>query len=269
MNVDVCLTPNALNEEAVRGKTIVVIDVLRACSTIVTALANGAREVLPVADMAEAGRAAANLDTETCLLGGEREGRRIEGYGAGNSPLEYEPELVAGKIVVLSTSNGTRAFTRVRSAAQAVAGCFLNLSRVVDFLLEVGDRPATSDFEPEALILCAGYNGRTSLEDILCAGMILDRLKDKSEPSLTDTALIALTQYRSAKSRLARALFNCEHTQRLIALGFGDDVSYCAGVDTCAVLPRYRDNLLRLDRRDKEQVRGVVDAVTMEKGELV
>lgn len=268
MNVDVCLTPEELTEETTKGKIVVVVDVLRACSTIVTALARGAREVLPVADMAEAGRLAAHLDTETALLGGERDGVRIEGYGVGNSPIEYEPELVSGKIVVLSTSNGTRTFTRVRSAAETVAGCLLNISRVVDFLDEVGKRPFVSGKEPEIVIICAGHDGRTALEDVLCAGMILHRLLEETEADLTDGALIAITQYRSIRQRFARSLFACEHTQRLIALGFGDDVAYCAQIDSHPVLPLYKDNLLILDRDDKERARSLTDSLAAGEEEL-
>ncbi len=262
MHVDVCLSPRALTEEAVKDKIVVVVDVLRACSTIVTALTHGAREVLPAADMGEAGRMAAHLDAETGLLGGERDGQRIDGYGAGNSPLEYEAALVARKTVVLRTSNGTPVFGLVRTADEVVAGCFLNIGRVVDFLEEVGSRPHLNGDEPQVIILCAGQGGRTSMEDVLCAGMILHRLLKSTEPGLSDSAQIALTQYKSSKQRLARSLFNCEHTQRLVALGFGDDVAYCARVDALPVLPRYRDNRLVLDGDDRERSKELVVAMT-------
>ena len=269
MNVDVCFSPKALTEDAVKGKIVVVIDVLRACSTIVTALAHGAREVFPVADRGEAGRVAAQLDPETSLLGGEQGGQRIEGYGAGNSPLEYEPMLVAGKIVVLTTSNGTRAFTSLKGPAETVVGCFLNLSRVVDFLRELDEQTNGVDENPHVLILCVGHDGCAALEDVLCAGMILHRLWSGRAPSgLADGARIALTQYRSVHSRLARSLFNCAHTQRLIALGFGDDVAYCARVDAIPLLPRYDENLLILDVADKERARELVSALPENEEEL-
>ncbi len=269
MNVDVCFSPKALTEDAVKGKIVVVIDVLRACSTIVTALAHGAREVFPVADRGEAGRVAAQLDPETSLLGGEQGGQRIEGYGAGNSPLEYKPPLVAGKIVVLTTSNGTRAFSNLNGAAETVAGCFLNLSRVVDYLNEIDERSITAGEDQHVLILCAGHDGCAALEDVLCAGMILHHLWAGRVPSgLADGARIALTQYRSVHSRLARSLFNCAHTQRLIALGFGDDVTYCARIDALPLLPRYVDNLLILDDADKERARELVAALPKYEEEL-
>jgi 2-phosphosulfolactate phosphatase len=258
MPVDVYLTPRPLSDDALKGRTVVVVDVLRACSTITTALAHGARAVVPVADMAEASRIAGALDPEVSLLGGERGGKPIDGYGAGNSPLEYAPEAVTGRTVVLNTTNGTGAFVAARGAAQAVAGCFLNVSRVADFLREaVAAAP-----EKETVILCAGQEGRVALEDVLCAGFLLDKLWGETVPErLTDGAHIALTQYRHDARRLARALFGCAHTQRLIALGYGDDVAYCARLDALPVLPRYRDSRLVLDAADRAWASGHVAAV--------
>jgi 2-phosphosulfolactate phosphatase len=248
MRVDVYLTPRALPGEALKGRLVVVVDVLRACSTITTALAHGARAVVPVADMAEASRIAGALDPEVSLLGGERGGKTIDGYTAGNSPLEYEPGRVAGRTLVLNTTNGTAAFVAARGAAEAVAGCFLNVSRAADFLRDA----AAAAPSREAVILCAGEDGRVALEDVLCAGLILDRLWGRAVPEhLPDGAHIALTQYRHDARRLARALFGSAHTQRLIALGYGDDVAYCARLDALPVLPRYRDNLLVLDAADR------------------
>ena len=209
MNVDVLFTPRTLEESTLKGKTVVVVDVLRACSTIVTALYHGARAVVPVADMAEAGRMAAALDAETSLLGGERGGRTIDGYRVGNSPLEYTPEAVKGKTVVLNTTNGTGALALARNAERLVAGCFLNVSRVVDFLHESLAGTET-DTETQAVIVCAGQDGRLGLEDVLCAGMILHRLWGDSVPdTISDGAHIALTQYRHDERRLALALFGC------------------------------------------------------------
>ncbi|MDX1421039.1 MAG: 2-phosphosulfolactate phosphatase [Rubricoccaceae bacterium] len=251
MLVDVYLTPRALSEDALKGRVVVVVDVLRACSTLTTALAHGARAVVPVADMAEAGRIAGALDPETSLLGGERGGTTIDGYAAGNSPLEYGPSVVAGRTVVLNTTNGTGAFVRARGAAEAVAGCFLNVGRVADFLA-AADGP-----DREAVIVCAGHDGRVALEDVLCTGLLLDRLWGDAVPDrVPDGAHMALAQYRHDARRLARTLFGCAHTQRLIALGHGDDVAYCARLDAFPILPRYRDSRLTLDAADRAWAEG-------------
>ena len=242
MDLEVILSPRSLDADALAGRDVVVIDVLRASSTIATALSNGARSVIPVAEQGEAGRLAASLDPDVSLLGGERGGQKLPGYGAGNSPLEYTREVVAGKTIVLTTTNGTRALTLARQARTVVAGCFLNASAVaafVDRALKQG-RPVT--------LLCAGSSGRVSLEDTLCAGLIVSRVAEPAEvATLGDAAQIAFALYRGSQSQLARALFGAEHTQRLIALGYGDDVTYCARIDALSGLPVFRDNRLVLD----------------------
>jgi 2-phosphosulfolactate phosphatase len=254
MPVDVYLTPRAVAAdatkaaEALKGRIVVVVDVLRACSTVTAALAHGARAVVPVADMSEASRIAAAFDPDTILLGGERGGKPISGYAAGNSPLEYAPEVVAGRTVVLNTTNGTGAFVAARGAAEAVAGSFLNADRVAGFLRDALARGP----EHPPVIVCAGQDGSVALEDVLCAGLVLDRLWGEAVPdALTDGAHIVLTQYRHDARRLARALFGCAHTQRLIALGYGEDVAFCARLDAFPVLPRYRESRLVLDAEDR------------------
>lgn len=241
MDLQVALSPLALDGDALRGRTVVVVDVLRAASTVVTALANGARAVIPAAEQGEVGRLAATLDPDVSFLGGERGGQRLAGYGAGNSPHEYTREAVAGRTVVLTTSNGTRAMALARAADAAAVACFLNASAAVGFLRETVEagRPAT--------VLCAGSGGRVSLEDTLCAGLLVDGVTSEGEVArLGDAAQMAFALYRGSQSQLARALFGAEHTQRLIALGYADDVTYCARTDALPVLPVLRDNRLVL-----------------------
>lgn len=242
MDLDVILSPLAVDGEVLRGRAVVVVDVLRASSTVVTALSNGARAVIPAADQGEAGRLAASLDADVSLLGGERGGRPLAGFGAGNSPLEYTREAVAGRTVVLTTSNGTRAMSRARAADAAAVGCFLNASAAAGFLkqaVEVG-RPAT--------VLCAGSGGRVSLEDTLCAGRLVESVVGEAEVAhLGDALQMAFALWRGSRDRLARALFGAEHTQRLIALGYSDDVAFCARTDALPALPVLRDNRFVLD----------------------
>ncbi len=173
MNVDVFLTHTAVTENDVRGRAVVVIDVLRTCSTINTALCNGARAVMPVPDMAEAGKIVANLDPDVFRLGGERGDEKIDGYHLGNSPLEYTEEEVEGRYVILNTTNGTKALQRARAARHLVAGSFLNVSRTARFLSAQG---------LGVTIICAGHENRMSLEDTLCAGALLYRLWNGHEP---------------------------------------------------------------------------------------
>lgn len=237
--VEVFLTAQAVPEDRLKGKTALVIDVLRASSTIVVALDNGARHIIPVGDMAEAGKIAANMDDESTVMGGERGGVKIEGYDLGNSPLEYTPEVVQGRTVVLNTTNGTLAVKRASRAARVAIGCFLNVSACVRFLREAAGGIA---------IICSGSEGQVALEDVLCAGMTLHRLWGGREPDdLSDVARIAYCQFLSDRRRLEEAIAHSNHARHLAALGFAEDVAFCSRVDTHALLPIYRDNRLVLD----------------------
>jgi len=236
MDAEVFLTYSSVSEEDVRDRTVVVIDVLRACSTIVTALDHGARAVMPVADMAEAGRIVSNLDPDVYRLGGERDGEKIDGYDLGNSPLEYTQDTVETRDIVLNTTNGTRALKQATTAEHLVAGCFLNADRVVDFVQEVDN---------QVTIVCAGRQNRLALEDTLCAGLLLARLWDREEPDVvTDSAHTAFTLYETDRDDLSSALRGANHAERLIQQGYEDDLDYCFRTDTVPVLPYYTENRL-------------------------
>ncbi|MEM1096323.1 MAG: 2-phosphosulfolactate phosphatase [Bacteroidota bacterium] len=237
MQVDVFLSANAVADDDVKGRTAVVIDVFRASSTIVTALDNGARSIVPVADMADAGKIAAALDPASYVLGGERGGIKIEGYHHGNSPFEYTVESVGNKTVIFNTSNGTRALTRAKSAAHLLVGCFLNADAVTQAV-----RQANQDL----VLICAGSQNQFSLEDALCAGLLLHRLWDGQEPGLvSDAAHMVFSLYAQDRASLAQTLTRSNHGQRLIGLGYGDDVAYCIQQNTTAQVPVYDDNHLR------------------------
>lgn len=239
MDVEVFLTSHILTEEDVTDRAVVVVDVLRASASILTALKNGARNVVPVADMAAASKIASNLDPSSYRLGGERGGYRIEGYHLGNSPLEYTEEHVRDRTIILNTTNGTTAIEQARAARHLLIGSFLNAGRVVDFLENAGC---------DATIVCAGTRNRVSLEDTLCAGLMLYRLWQGEEPpgGVSDTAYMAFTQYCNDKDDLTTALRHCNHAQWLRANGFAADVDYCMQIDTLPVLPYYTENRLVL-----------------------
>lgn len=236
MNAEVFLTPGTLRREDVRGRTVVVIDVLRACTTIVVALGNGARGVIPVADMAEAGKIASNLDPAAYLLGGERDAVPIDGYHLGNSPASYDAATVRGRTIILNTTNGTGAFVAASGAARVLAGAFVNAQAVVEALC-AGDADVT--------FVCAGWKGRASLEDTLCAGLMLHRLFSGRLPAdATDSVRIAMRQYQAESTALDAAVRESTHARRLVALGFDADVALAAQVDTCPLVPVLRDSCL-------------------------
>lgn len=238
MQVDVFLTGQSVQEKDVAGRTAIVIDVFRASSTIVTALSNGAQSILPVADLSEAHRLADRLAPDTYLLCGERGGIKIDGYHLGNSPFEYTSSIIGGRTVILTTTNGTLALSRARSATHLIVGSFLNLSCVIQFAKEA-DR--------DVALICAGWRGRFSLEDTLCAGSMLHSLWDGSTPRFTsDSTYLTFQLYQNEQERLAETLTKCHHGQRLEKLGFASDVKYCIQQDKLPVVPIYQDKRLIL-----------------------
>lgn len=243
MNIEVFLTSNILVEDDVKDRTVIVIDVLRACSTIITALVNGARSIIPVADLGQASKIASNLDQQSYLLGGERDGDKIEGYHLGNSPFEYTEDRVKGRTIIMNTTNGTHAITQARSAGHLVIGTFINAQSVVDFVHKKG---------LDVTIICAGWHNRVSLEDTLCAGLLIDRIWEGKEPGLVpDTAHIAFSQYQNDKHALDLSVQRCNHAQLLKKKGYETDVEYCLRIDSLLVLPYYIDNQIILYNESK------------------
>jgi 2-phosphosulfolactate phosphatase len=208
------------------GAAVVMIDVFRASTTIAAALAGGARFVLPVADVEQAVKLAEPYAENEVLLGGERECQRIEGFQLGNSPREYTREVVAGKVVILTTTNGTQALAAAKDAGPVIIGSFVNFSAVAD---AVAGRDAVT-------ILCAGNNGRLSLEDFACAGGLVSQLA-KGQSRLDDAALAARATYRNLRADLARVLTSTEHALRLAGLGFRADLDFALKVDSLPVVP--------------------------------
>lgn len=220
--------PRQIASEALGGSTVVVIDLLRATSTICQALAAGATEVVPFLEVEDA-LAAAAADRANVVLGGERHGRRIAGFDLGNSPSEYTPKSVGGKRVFITTTNGTRALYHARQAARVLAGSFLNLSAVV----------ASLQNAPRVDILCAGTDGEESREDILAAGAIVERLlaSDGADWQLDSDAKNALTEWQSRGDNLAVDLQSTPGGHNLLEIGHNHDLVDCARIDALAVVP--------------------------------
>ncbi|HEX7127625.1 MAG TPA: 2-phosphosulfolactate phosphatase [Thermodesulfobacteriota bacterium] len=234
MRIDVLFTPAEFAEPALAGRTAIVVDVLRASTTIVEALGAGAREVLPVADVAEAlGLAGSGGATgDLAIVGGERGGLRCEGFDLGNSPREYTPETVRGRRVVLCTTNGTRAIVAAAAcgAAEVLVGAFTNLKAVVDAAARAGR---------DVTVLCAGSEGRFSLEDAVCAGGLVGGLAYRLGPAAdrSDAASAAETLFRAHRESLVRLFAASTHGRRLVDLGLGDDLPVAAVLNRHAVVP--------------------------------
>ncbi len=235
--LDVYSTAHSFQEDETRGKTVVVIDVLRASTTILTALDNGARGVIPVQDMGTASGIAAKLDSSTYLLCGERDGRKIDGYDKGNSPFEFDTPTVEGKTVILTTTNGTKAITRAAEAEAVHIACFRN-ARAVAELIAAQDR--------EIMIVCAGWKNRLSMEDTLCAGLLVELLHQGNLPAdASDGAVAAAGLYRTYGNDLLQVVAASNHAQRLVALGNATDIPYCCEVNVSTRVPSLHDGIIR------------------------
>jgi len=245
MQVELYFTPNQTDEMLLRGKTIVVIDVLRASTSIITALSNGAKEVIPVSTVESAVKISGNLFGDVILLGGERNGRMIEGFSLGNSPAEYTGEKVKGKSIIFNSTNGSQAMVKARYAREMYVCAFVNISTVASCL-----RENNRDF----CIVCAGKSGMFSIEDAVCAGMLLQKLLDDRsvEIALSDAALAAQTLYKAFGRNILKMIRNSEHGRFLMDIGFADDLPICAGVDTIPVLPQLSGSVLKI-KRDVEK----------------
>jgi 2-phosphosulfolactate phosphatase len=245
MRVDLHFTPHQIDELAMRDKTVVVIDVLRASTTITTALHNGAREVIPVTTVERAVKISGNLFGDYVLRGGERNGKMIEGFNLGNSPFDYSVEKIRGKAIIFSSTNGSLAIEKARFARHVVVAGFVNISLVVKFLKELNQ-----DF----IVLCAGNNGMFSIEDSVCAGMLLQKLtaEDTVDLALSDAAIAVTMLYKGYSRSLLKMVKNSEHGKYLTSIGFADDLPVCAGVDTIPALPQMVGNVIRI-KRDAEK----------------
>ena len=243
--VHVHLLPTMFEPALLRGGVAVVIDVLRASTTICTALAAGADAVMPFRTIEAARTAHEMLPAGTALLGGERGGVRIAGFDLGNSPADYAPAVVKGKTVLFTTTNGTAALDCCKEAATIYIGAFVNLSRL---FLALATRP-----EPLHLV-CAGTDGVITAEDCLCAGAINDAFQALGGDRGNDACQLVTAAYRSLQGRdstqsLLEALSNSRGGRNLTALDLTADIRTAATIDHVPVLPVYDPATNRLLRQ--------------------
>lgn len=238
-------TPGEIDEPSVKGKTVAVIDVLRACTTAAYAMSRGCERIIPVATVEAATNLAASLDKTVTLLGGEREGKRIDGFDLGNSPLEYNADVVKQKTIILATTNGTRAISMSQGAKEIVIASFVNMGAVVDYISGLG--------EDRIMVVCAGQDDRFALEDAVCAGMMIERLCKDNDCDLNDGAHAARLLYRQNEQAIPALLKNCEHGRYLQSLGFGKDLDVCGRVDSLKVLPIVKDGRINRAKRPRRK----------------
>ncbi|MEW6509343.1 MAG: 2-phosphosulfolactate phosphatase [Bacteroidota bacterium] len=246
MRIDLHFTPHQTDELALRDKTVVVIDVLRASTSIIAALSSGAKEIIPVDTVESAVKISGNLFGDVILLGGERNGRMIEGFHLGNSPAEYTEDRVRGKSIIFSSTNGSQALVKARYARELFVCAFVNVSAVADAL-----RAAPRDFT----VVCAGNSGVLSMEDSVCAGMLVARVADEllSDADLSDGAQAARALFKTYGRGILKMLRASDHGRYLQEIGFGDDLKICAGTDTIPVLPQLDGNVIKLKREQEKK----------------
>jgi 2-phosphosulfolactate phosphatase len=232
--------PQLTSREELRGATVVVIDVLRASTTIAQALSAGAREVLPFGEVEHLRQVATEYDRESIVLGGEREGLKIDLFDLGNSPAEYTADSVGGKSVLFTTTNGTRAMQQCGDAFRVLIGSLVNLTAVCDEVFDVLNLH----------LLCAGTAGQVTREDVLAAGAIAYNLSRRKGANrrYDDGALVAQAAWRGVVAgavgqgipigeRVAEELRATQGGRNLLEIGQGSDLESAGAVDSLPVVP--------------------------------
>ncbi|HVE61383.1 MAG TPA: 2-phosphosulfolactate phosphatase [Chitinophagaceae bacterium] len=230
-----CLSPSLLNLYDIKNSVVVVIDILRATSTIATALYNGAKAVIPVESVEKCIRLGKNME---CITAGERDGKVAEGLQYGNSSFEYPKDFIAGKILVLTTTNGTRLLhmALTKGATEIITGSFLNLSAVCDHLIKM---------KKNTILACAGWKDKVNIEDSLFAGAVVANIKTHFEINC-DASRIAECLYNLAKNDMYEFMRANEasHYHRLTGFGLEKDIRHCLTQNLANVLPYYVDERL-------------------------
>src|ERR687898_826865 len=235
MKLDVLLTPAGLTLAEVQGRTVFVIDILRAATSICAAMSSGAKAIIPVASTEEALRLAQTIGSADLLLAGEKNCVRIDGFQLGNSPLEMTEAAVRGKTLIVSTTNGTKALLACQGAGSVYPTCAGNLSLAAEKAREALER------DGEMLVVCAGRGGGFSLDDAYAAGRLVSAALGghRGRRGCNDAALAALDLVRRYGESWDRPLGRSRAGRELIRLGFAEDVKAAARQDAYAVLPSF------------------------------
>ncbi|MDP6907899.1 MAG: 2-phosphosulfolactate phosphatase [Flavobacteriales bacterium] len=233
--IEVCFSPQLFSLFDTKGSIVVVVDVFRATSAMVTAFQHGAASMIPVSTVEEA----RDYKAKGFMVGGERNGVVVDGFEFGNSPFSYMNGEIKGKEIVLTTTNGTRAINIAEKEADTVLiGSFLNLQALADYI---------STQEKGLVIFCAGWKDRFNMEDSLFAGALTNLLLNTGKfRSECDSANASSLVYRTARRNLIHFLDDCSHRKRLAHLNLEKDVEYCLQRDTTDVIPVLKDGKLVL-----------------------
>lgn len=243
MKISVFFTPLAVTQNTVGGVIVLVIDILRTNTTIITALANGARSVVPAAAADEATMLAQNLETDSTILAGEKKMEPIPGFALGNSPLEMTPEMVRGKTLVMATTNGTGAYQKVGAGKTVIVGAAVNFSAAAAVARERFHENG------ELVIVCAGRERQFALEDAYTAGrfaQVVATGKGRGVVEFNDGAIAAKELVRRYGDRWKRAIGASAAARALKKAGYKNDVDAATDSDRYDIVPVYKDKLIAL-----------------------
>lgn len=235
-HIELFFTPTDVRNALIPRSISVVVDVLRCCTSVCFALHNGCRGFYTVLTPAEAHFLKGKLNKPNVLLGGERLAKKIRGFDLGNSPQEYTKSVVKNRILILTTTNGTRAIDKAKKAREMVICTFANLNTIVDYLKKKKDELI--------VFVCSGRTGYFSLEDTVCAGAVIHKLvayyEKLSVPhKLSDTASASRRLYQQYEDDILGMLHTSDHGRYLIGIGSEEDLGYCAKIDSTKVIPIY------------------------------
>ncbi len=237
-NLQVCLSPDLFHLFSDRKSTVVVVDVLRATSSMCLAIENGIDEIIPVSTVEEALEYKNGKDF---ILAAERNGQMVKGFDFGNSPQQYQnTEELEGRTLVMTTTNGTKMINIAKEDHEVVIGSFLNITALVEWLTEKGK---------DVIICCSGWKGRFCLEDTLFAGALSAKLMGEGFHSDCDSVLASGRLYNASKKDLFQSLEDSSHRKRLSNLSTNDDVQLCLAHDLTTVIPVLQGNSLVADSK--------------------
>ncbi len=222
--IEVCPSPESIHLFDLKGKIVVVVDILRATSTMTVALAKGITKIIPVSSVDEC----KEYKAKGYLTAAERNGAKVEGYDLGNSPFVFLDKDHSGKELVMTTTNGTKAINLSLDADEILIGSFLNLSAVSEYLKES---------QKDILVFCSGWKGHTNLEDTLFAGALVEKLSSHYVVDY-DMSIIARHLYSKAKGDLLGFLSHSSYCIRMETKGLKNDIAYCLQLDTFDNVPK-------------------------------
>ncbi len=236
MHLDVYPKYEKLLDSRISNSTIIIVDVLRSTTCITWAVRNGAHKIIPAADPGEAAAIYGRLRQSDCLLAGEVRGVKHPDYHIGNSPAEFSRDIVDGKTIIMTTTNGTSAITGAKGAKALLIGAMINRVAVAKRAVELGN---------DIIVVCAGTDGAISADDLCAAGAICNAVKSVARTPVqeTDIAFISRVIYKEWKAGQLD-LSTTAHYSRLLELQFEDDIKFCFTPDVTNVVPEYRNGII-------------------------